>query len=59
MTKKRSGLWANIRKKRKRIENGSAEKMRAKGEQGRRLRHLLRRSVILIISSGRVLSLPY
>ena len=28
------GLWANIHAKRKRIESGSGEKMRAKGAKG-------------------------
>ena len=28
------GLWANIHAKRKRIESGSGEKMRAKGSKG-------------------------
>ena len=29
-----NGLWANIHAKRKRIESGSGEKMRAKGSKG-------------------------
>jgi hypothetical protein len=33
-TKKKPGLWANIQKKRKRIEQGSGEHMRKKGERG-------------------------
>lgn len=32
--KKRKGLWANIRAKRKRIKGGSGERMRKKGEKG-------------------------
>ena len=28
------GLWANIQTKKKRIESGSGEKMRAKGDEG-------------------------
>jgi len=30
----RDGLWANIRKKRNRIANGSGERMRKPGEAG-------------------------
>ena len=33
-TKKKKGLWENIRAKQKRIEGGSGERMRKKGEKG-------------------------
>ena len=33
-TKKKKGLWENIRAKQKRIEAGSGERMRKKGEKG-------------------------
>lgn len=33
-TRKKPGLWENIHKKRKRIESGSGEKMRKKGDKG-------------------------
>jgi hypothetical protein len=43
-TKKRPGLWANIHKKRKRIEQGSGERMRKKGERGAPSERLLRKA---------------
>lgn len=33
-TKKKKGLWENIRDKQKRIKAGSGERMRRKGEKG-------------------------
>ena len=34
MLSEKKGLWDNIHKKRKRIKNGSGEKMRKKGDKG-------------------------
>jgi hypothetical protein len=43
-TKKKPGLWANIQKKRKRIEKGSGERMRKKGEKGAPSQRSLKRA---------------
>jgi hypothetical protein len=41
---KRPGLWDNIRAKRKRIEQGSGERMRSPGEKGAPTDEALERS---------------
>jgi hypothetical protein len=43
-TKKKPGLWANIQKKRQRIEKGSGERMRKKGDKGAPSQRSLKRA---------------